>query len=1078
MAFVDIRLLGSMEVEADDGGPLRVQGAKLRALLAILALECGRVVPTDRLIEDLWHDDPPPGVANALQGLMSKLRRALGSADIVSMRPPGYVLVIDEENVDVHRLDRGVAEARAAAGRGDLEDAIAHFAEAESLWRGPALADFVYDDFAQPHIIRLDEVRLSVIEDRVDAELALGRHARCVSDLEALVNAHPLRERARGQLMVALYRTGRQADSLRVFQEGRDVLAEELGLDPGPELRQLETAILDHDPALLAPDIATTGPTATNRRRTNLKAALTPLIGRERELVELVALIADRRLVTLVGPGGAGKTRLAAETARLSVGPRKDGVFMIELAPIGDPAAVADAIANAPELPDSDVDASTRVRQHCEGKDMLLVLDNCEHLVDAAARVAEELLGACEDVRVLATSREALRVTGEAVWPVPPLGVGDAVELFIQRATSADPAFRVDDTARSIVGDICNRLDGLPLAIELAAARTRAFPVALIAERLDDRFRLLTGGSRTAMARQQTLRAVVDWSYDLLFEDERRVFERLSVFPGGCLIDAAEAVCIRGAADAADVDVGDVVELIGGLVEKSLLLVDGSGSEPRYRMLQTLSQYGRERLVERGEADAVFGRMAVHFAALCARSRTAFRGVDQRQWYMAIDAEQDNIRTAFEWAVGAGEKELAVDIAVDIALSRWLTGGAREGYRWLNTALALLGEVTPFMYGRALVYRAFLGHITALGDHLDEQFDEGVALLREHADAVFVGHALTFYAQVVGEKGRSQEATQLNVAAVEQFEAAPDDLWACGIRTWLHALIAVQGHGDFETFQRLLPEARDQFRAAGDVFMTAVCLDLVAELDEFRGDFEAAAAGLREALETVAGLRMARFEVALTARAGIVAVMLDDHAEAEVLLRDALTRAVELSAQPVRAQALNALANLRRRQGQLDVAEGAALDALGMYRAASGLKFSSSFSRAASPSDVPAGAAASLSVLGFVAEARGDTVHAIEHHRAAYEHASTVPHPRAVPLALEGLAAAAALAGDGEWAAQLLGCVDRLRSERVAVRAPSEQVDVDRVHDAATTLLGRGAFAAAHEQGRQSSVEDVVRPRG
>ncbi|MDQ1710528.1 MAG: hypothetical protein QOG49_1913, partial [Frankiaceae bacterium] len=553
MAILDIRLLGSMEVADDDGGPLRVQGAKLRALLAMLALECGRVVPTDRIIEDLWHDDPPAGVANALQGLISKVRRALGSADLVAMRPPGYVLLLDEGNIDVYRVDRCIAAARAAVARGDLEQAVAQFAEAESLWRGPALADFLYDDFAQPHIIRLDEIRLSLIEDRVDAELALGRHARSVGDLEALVNGNPLRERARGQLMVALYRSGRQADALRVLQEGRAALAEQLGLDPGPELRELETAILDHDPALLAPETGAMGVTATARRRTNVKAALTPLIGRERELAELAALLTDRRLVTVVGPGGAGKTRLAAESARLAVEQRTHGAFMIELAPIGNPDAVADGIAAALELPDSDVDALTRVRQYCEHKDMLLVLDNCEHLVGAVARVAEELLGACEDVRILATSREALRVSGEAVWPVPPLGVGDAVELFTQRATSTDPAFRVDDAPRSIVREICDRLDGLPLAIELAAARTRAFTVAQIAERLDDRFRLLTGGSRTAMARQQTLRAVVDWSYDLLFEDERRVFERLSVFPGGCVIGAAEAICSGD-----DIDIEDV----------------------------------------------------------------------------------------------------------------------------------------------------------------------------------------------------------------------------------------------------------------------------------------------------------------------------------------------------------------------------------------------------------------------------------------------------------------------------------------------------------------------------------------
>ncbi|MCU1352445.1 MAG: transcriptional regulator, winged helix family, partial [Acidimicrobiales bacterium] len=843
-----------MEVAGDDGSPLRVQGAKLRSLLAMLALECGRVVPTDRLIEELWHDDPPAGVANALQGLISKLRKALGSTDVVAMRPPGYVLLIDEEHVDVHRVDGLVATARAAAARGDLDAAVEHFAEAEALWRGPALADFLYDDFAQAHIARLGEVRLSLIEDRVEAELALGRHARLVSDLDALVTANPLRERLRGHLMVALYRTGRQAEALGVFQDGRAVLAEELGLDPGPDLQQLETAILNHDPALRAPDAAPSGPTATTRRRTNVKAALSPLIGRERELAELGGLLTDRRLVTVVGPGGAGKTRLAAETARLVVEQRRDGVFMIELAPIGNPEAVADGIAIALELPESDVDALTRVREHCEGRDMLLVLDNCEHLVDAVARVAEDLLGACAGIRILATSREALRVTGEAVWPAPPLAEGDAVELFVQRATSADPAFGVDDAERSIVRDICNRLDGLPLAIELAAARTRAFPVALIAERLDDRFRLLTGGSRTAMARQQTLRAVVDWSYDLLFEDERRVFERVSVFPGGCLIGAAEVVC---AGD--DVEAADVAELVAGLLEKSLLLVDRSGPEPRYRTLQTLSQYGRERLVERGEADVVFGRMAAHFAELCARSRAAFWGVGQRPWHLAIGAEQDNIRTAFEWAVGAGEKELAVAIAGDVALQRWVAGVAREGYHWLDTALALPGDVTPLALGRGLVWRAFLGYITGHRDEVDEQFEQGIDLLRTHADPGSVAYVYSFYAQIVGETGRAQKALELTVIGLEQMDAATDHPWLHAGRTWMRAGMAIQHH-DLVTFESLLRQAAPQFRDAGDNFMTAVCLDLVAEFDERRGELATAAAAMQEAIEAIAGLRMAAFE--------------------------------------------------------------------------------------------------------------------------------------------------------------------------------------------------------------------------
>jgi len=1065
---MQVRLLGSMEVEGDDGTPVPVQGAKLRALLAMLALECGRVVSTDRLIDELWQDDRPAGVANALQQLVSKLRKVLGSSEIVSMRPPGYVLLMDVEDIDVHRVDRLVLAARATAARGDLNHAVSAFSEAEMLWLGPALADFVYDDFARPHIARLNEVRLSLIEERLDVELALGRHAQMVSDLEGLVNDNPVRERLRGQLMLALYRTGRQVDALRVFQNGRSVLADELGLDPGPELRQLEAAILNHDPSLRAPVAPTGSAGGETRSRNNLKAALTPLIGRELEVAELRSMLRNHRLVTVVGPGGAGKTRLATETARLSIDERRDGVFMVELAPVGHPDAVRDAIAAALDLPESDVAPMARVRQHCNGKDLLLVFDNCEHLVEAAARTAEEILGACEGVRILATSREALRVTGEAVWPVPPLDESDAGELFIQRATSADPAFGVGNTTRSVVGEICSRLDGLPLAIELAAARTRAFSVEQIAERLDDRFRLLSGGSRTAMGRQQTLRAVVDWSYDLLFEDERRVFERLSVFPGGCRIGTAIAVC----ADF-DLDHGDVLELMAALVDKSLLFADRSGPEPRYQMLQTLSQYGRERLVERGEADAVYGRMAACFVELCARSQTAFRGVDQRQWFAAVDAEKDNIRAAFDWAVAAQEKEVAVAIAADLTFYRWVAGGVAEGFRWLDVALAMPGELTPFTEGRGLVWHAFLGYIAGRRVRVDEQFDKGIELLRGHADPVFVAYAQSFYSQVVGATGRLQTAAEINVAALSELYEAPYGPYVRAAQTWLRAALAIQQQGDFETFESLLRTALHEFRDAGDHFMTAVCLDLAAEFDELRGELDTATRELDEALDTIAGWRMSLFEAALTSRLAAVAVQTGDQDGAERFLQDALTRAEELSYRPARAQALNALANLRRRQGRLDQADSAASEALEFYRSGPSRRFfSSSFSRAPTPFDMAVGAAAALSVLGFVAEARGDAPTAISYHSDAYAEVHTTTHPRAVPLALEGLAAARVLGGNEVWAAQLLGCADRLRSGNR--RSASEQFDVDRVQAAATARLGQSEFATVYHRGGRLKADDLV----
>ncbi len=1034
----------------------------------MLALDCGKVVPTDRLVEDLWHDDPPAGVANALQRLISKLRKALGASEIVMMRPPGYVLALDPEQVDALRFKAEVANGRAAAARGDLEAAVERFEAAESLWRGPVLADFAYDDFAQPHIVRLQELRLSAAEERVDAGLALGRHVRLLGDLESLVKANPLRERLRGQLMLALYRANRQADALSVYRDTREVLAEELGLDPGPALQALEAAILDQDPALVPPGLGLSMVTPPSRRpRTNLPTQLTALFGREREVGELVELVTRSRLVTLVGPGGAGKTRLAVEAARAVVDQWDDGVLLVELAPVRDSLAVADAVAEVFDLPESDVDASTSVRRYCADKQLLLVLDNCEHLVDPAARIADELLAACEGVHVLATSREALRVPGETVWPVPPLADPDACDLFIARAAAVDPAFVADEPAREVIREICHRLDGLPLAIELAAARTRAFSVAQIAERLDDRFRLLTGGSRTAMARQQTLRAVVQWSYDLLFEDERRAFEQLSVLTGGFDIAAAEAVCSD-----ADIEPADVAELVAGLIDKSLVFVDRSRIRPRFRMLQTLSQYGREQLVERGQADEALLRATRHFAHLCARGRPAFQGVEQRWWHHTMQAEQDNVRTVFEWAVGAEENELAAAIAADVALHRWVTGAARDGFGWLDVALALPGELSPFTRGWALVWHTFLGYLTGHHGDVDEAFATGIQLLRQHGDPVLTAYALTFQSQVVAEMGRREQASEINATALQLLETTGDAPWMRAVRTWLRAGLALQSEGDTETFEQLLREAQPQFRDAGDEFMTAICIDLVAELDEMLGDVEAARMLLFEALETATALRMFRFEVALIARLGAVAVHAGDHDEAEALLQTALTRSVDLSAEPVRAQALVALADLRRRQGRLEESGQAALEALDLYRGA-GTRFSSSFSRGTSPLDVPGGLAAATSVLGFVAEARGDFTDASTRHRESHAHASTVAHPRAVPVALEGLAAAEALAGNGERAARLLGRADQLRSNRRAARTPSEQCDADRARSAAAASLG-SAFAAAYEHGRESAIDELL----
>jgi predicted ATPase/DNA-binding SARP family transcriptional activator len=605
-----VSLLGELEVFDDAGAPVVITGAKQRILLAVLASSPGRVVPTDVLAEAIWGADPPPAVRNGLQGLVSKVRRLVGSTDVIVMRAGGYVLDVASEDVDAHRFEQLVAQGRAAVSAGDLAVAVDVLAEGEALWRGDALADFMYDDFSSATRVRLGELRLEATEERLGAEVALGRPGT-VAALESLVAAHPLRERLRALLMLALYRAGRQSDALRAYRDGRAILGEELGLEPGPELRRLEVAILAQDPTLDGAPPPVSDPPAPSRTRLALPAARTPLIGREREVQEVVRLAGQHRLLTLVGPGGVGKTRLALEAARRTAGAMEDGAALVELAAVGDPAAVRAAVTAGLGMTDPG-----RLAAMIADRELLVVLDNCEHVIDAAADVADHLLSHCPRLRLLATSREGLRIDGEIIWPVPPLAADEATALFVARATAAGAQLDRSGDVERVIGEICARLDGLPLAIELAAARVRAFPLAQVLARLNDRFRLLTGGSRTALPRQQTLRAVVDWSYDLLFDDEQRVFTRLSVFPGGCDLATVHAVCADDDGPTV-LEPFDVEDLLQALVDKSLINASAGRSDVRYTQLQTLAHYGREKLAERGEAEAVRNAMAARFARLC-----------------------------------------------------------------------------------------------------------------------------------------------------------------------------------------------------------------------------------------------------------------------------------------------------------------------------------------------------------------------------------------------------------------------------------------------------------------------------
>ncbi len=1010
-----VGLLGELEVLDDDEQPVAVAGAKLRALLAMLSMHVGRVVPTEQIVDALWGETPPAAVRNGLQGLASKLRRALGSPDLVAMRGGGYALELAPEAIDVHRYEQLVAAGQQAAFDGDRSAAVQLLAEADALWRGDALADFTYEEFASAAITRLSELRLAVIEERIDLDLALGRHQGVIVQLEAVVAAHPLRERLRGLLMLALYRAGRQADALRVFQDGRRILGDELGLEPSHELRQLESAILAQDRSLDAPEVEGGDAIAAPERRSIIPEALTPLIGRDAELSELTQVLAHHRFVTLVGPGGVGKTRLALEVARAASASLTFGGVLVELAPVGDPAGVRAAIAAALELPDP-----SRLAELIGDRAMLMVLDNCEHVITTAAEVAEDLLRRCSGLRLLATSREGLRVGGETVWPVPPLEAGDAVRLFVARARSAGASLEVSGEHQSAIADICARLDGLPLAIELAAARTRAFPIAQISSRLNDRFRLLTGGSRTALPRQQTLRAVVDWSYELLFDDEQRVLERLSVFPGGCDLATAEAVCADETLAAAD-----LADHLHALVDKSLVVAVPKGTGLRYTQLQTLAEYGKEKLTERGDAGRIRDAMAKYYAELCALSAVAYTGDGQRAWLTRIDQEHDNLRAALEWAVANGDAETALAIAGGTCWPHWLAGMVIEGKRWLDDAFGCAGEADERTRALALTGRGLIDFLAGAREHCDDDLEAALEIFRRHDDVKSVALAYSFYAELPNARGDRDEARRRRLILLDSYGESPQEPFAIAARAYSLGKLAIQ-EGDLAAAEAHYRAAAAGFARIDRPVMLSMTLDVVADFDERAGDYGAAVRALDQAIATNDACGLRGFTGSLLARLGWALLHEGDVARAETTFQRALDGARRLRNAPVMLLALTGMAALHRLRRD-DGATAAATEALELYRVGDPRRFRN---RVDPQSELWAAAAACCVVL----------------------------------------AAIAAESDDPERAATLLGQAARLRADANAEVPAFQRGDEELARDTAVAALGAVAFSAAFALGQAADL--------
>jgi predicted ATPase/DNA-binding SARP family transcriptional activator len=706
--MIEFRVLGRIEV-VRDGSPVALGGPRQRVLLALLLVDAPRPVPIDRLADELWHGEPPDGASTTLRAYVSKLRTVLGADAAITGTGAGYALDVAGDDVDATRFERLAKEGHEAIERGATRGAATRLRQALELWRGHPFAGVSDEGALRTEAQRLEDLRVSVFEDRIEADLALGEDAELVDELEGLVRDYPYRERLWRQLMLALYRAQRQTDALAAYRRARELLDEELGLEPGEELQRLEQAILRHEVT----------PARPPEERHNLPAPISSFVGRETELADIDRLLSTGRLVTLSGVGGVGKTRLAIEAARRALGESPDGVFLVDLSALTERALVDRQVANVLDIreqPGAPLAEQLLARLH--DADLLIVLDNCEHLREACAELCGRLLGSCPRLRVLATSREALGVPGEVDYPVPPLPVpsseadpdelraSEAVRLFLARASDVQPRRSEAPEAFATAARICRDLDGLPLAIELAAARAKAFSFEEIASRLDDRFQFLVSWRRLSPARQRTLRATMDWSYDLLSDDERRLLDRLSIFAGGFTLAAAAAICFSSLDGGAD-------DLLGRLVEASLIVPEEREGETRYRLLETVRQYAAERLESHGETALVRRRHAGHFVTVAESTQT--HGAGQLRGLRQLDADVDNMRVAAEFAIASGD----VDTEVRLAAALWpywhVRGHLAEGRDRLEAAIAREGAIASGAYTRAVLGAGILAW--SVGDY-------------------------------------------------------------------------------------------------------------------------------------------------------------------------------------------------------------------------------------------------------------------------------------------------------------------------------------------------------------------------
>ncbi|WP_248961973.1 BTAD domain-containing putative transcriptional regulator [Sphaerisporangium perillae] len=1017
-------ILGLLEVRTEEGELVPVGGPRPRALLALLLLDTGRLVSVDRLIDGQYGERPPAGAANAIQAHVSRLRRNL-PPDLIEFHGAGYRLAADPEDVDASRFERLARDGRALLAVGRYERAAGVLKDALALWRGPVLADLADVPFVPAQAARLEEIRLAAREDLVEAELALPE-GTSIAELRHLVAANPMRERLRGQLMRALRAAGQQAAALTVYEEGRRLLADELGADPSPELTALHLAILRGDEAR-APVV-----------RQRLPAQLTSFVGRAAELRRIEEL-RDSRLVTLTGPGGTGKTRLAIEAARRRGG---DACF-VDLSPLDDggqiPAVVLGSLGlretGLQPLVSDRADPTDRLVAALADQELLLVLDNCEHVIGPAAALARRLLDACPRVVVLCTSREPLGLTGEMLVPLSPLAVPPpgtdaddalaypAVRLFAERAAAVRPGL----TMLPEFAEICATLDGLPLAIELAAARLRTFTAQEIATRLEEhgRFTLLSRGDRTAAARHQTLRAVVDWSWSLLSPEEQALARRFSVFAGSASLEAVERICGAG-------------EVLADLVDKSFI----EANSGRYRMLDTIRLFCVERLAEAGEQEQVRDEHAACFLELAQRADPWLRRAEQLEWLARVSAEHSNLQAALRHAVQA-DPDRALRLIAATAAYWWLSGRHGEVTSPVLRLLERLGAEPP----AGLEEEYVLCVLQAVPAVLPEQWARAEEIMRSLDRELRYPFLNVLWGMTAGPS--DPEVT------LKRGRLLGSDPWSRAVSMLGESLVYLLD-GRVADAERGLESSLSGFRSMGERWGMAQGLEWLALISSWRGEWRRARRLWGEAVELHEQLGTVDDLVDVLCRRGGALIREGDSRAAGA----DLSRAAELARRTSTSRRSSlvelGLGELARLSG--DHAEArdhylAALDAIGAgVFATEGIR------------------PLVLTALARLAEAGGDLAEAGRRHGEALRVART-SSASVMELAdvTESGAGLALLEGNGERAAFLLGVAVALRGMAV-----TGDPDVARIAAGSTALIGPEAFAAEFARGAALSREQAL----